>query len=291
MANPMLNEKLFDRPAGGPGVAVRQPPPSMPPAAWGSAPTQAWDTQPIHPMDAPPAGRPMTFGGTSSAAALMLAVMAVGAWFGWHQVTPTPAPTLQDPDAATASMSSAAWLWGPLVIGLVLALVTAFMPKIARFTSLPYALAEGVFLGVISHLYDSQSQGIAIQALLATCGVFLTMLALYGLRILRATPKFTKGVIAATLGIGAMYLVGWIASMFGADSLRFWASSSPLGIGISVVIVMVAAFNLILDFDMIERGVQTKAPAYMEWYAAFGLIVTIVWLYLEILRLLSKLRD
>ncbi len=287
MANPMLNEKLFDRPGGGTGVADR----GTPPTAWGSAPATTWQTTPQHPMDAPPAGRPMTFGGTSSAAALMLAVIAVGAWFGWQQVTTTPAPTLQDPDAATATISSAAWLWGPLVVGLVLALVTAFMPKIARFTSLPYALAEGVFLGVISHLYDSQSQGIAIQALLATCGVFLTMLALYGLRILRATPKFTKGVIAATLGIGAMYLVGWIASLFGADSLRFWASSSPLGIGISVVIVIVAAFNLILDFDMIERGVQTKAPAYMEWYAAFGLIVTIVWLYLEILRLLSKLRD
>jgi uncharacterized YccA/Bax inhibitor family protein len=236
-------------------------------------------------------GRTMTIGGTASVAFLMLMVMFVGAWFGWQQVTTTPAPTVNDPNAATAAISSSAWLWGPLVVGLAFALVTAFVPKIARFTSLPYALAEGIVLGDISHLYDSQSQGIAVQALLATSGVFLTMLALYGLRILRATPKFVKGVVAATFGILAMYMVGWIASMFGADSLRFWNSSSPMGIGISLLIVGVAAFNLILDFDLIERGAKNHAPAYMEWYGAFSLMVTLVWLYLEMLRLLSKLRD
>jgi len=298
MSNPMFKESLFEPPAGGATTLERQP--AAPTAPWSPPPLGEPATQ----WQAPPAGtiagggrmveapgRSMTIGGTASVGLLMLAVLAVGAWIGWQQVTTTPAPTVTDPNAATAAISSSAWLWGPLIVGFGLAIVTAFVPKLARFTALPYAFAEGLVLGVISHLYDSQSQGIAVQALLATAGVFLAMLALYGLRILRATPRFVKGVVAATMGIAAMYLVGWIASMFGADSLRFWSSSSPLGIGVSVIIVLVAAFNLIIDFDMIERGARNRAPAHMEWYGAFSLMVTLVWLYLEILRLLAKLRD
>jgi uncharacterized YccA/Bax inhibitor family protein len=144
---------------------------------------------------------------------------------------------------------------------------------------------------MISHLYNAQFDGIVIQAVLATFGVFLTMLVLYGLRILRATPKFTKGVIAATFGIMIMYLLSWVMSMFMSDFTPFWANSGLLGIGISVVIVIVAALNLILDFDFIESGSKRGLPAHMDWYAAFGLVVTLIWLYLEMLRLISKLRQ
>ena len=153
---------------------------------------------------------------------------------------------------------SAGLLWGTLIIAFVLAIATAFMPKTARFTSLPYALFEGVVLGMISRMYEVQFDGIVVQAILATAGVFLMMLVLYGLRILRATPRFVKGVIAATFGIMVLYLVGFIFSLFGSG-FSFWNDASLLGIGISVVICIVAALNLILDFDFIEKGVAAKA--------------------------------
>jgi len=125
---------------------------------------------------------------------------------------------------------------------------------------------------------------------LATFGVFIVMLALYGLRILRATPKFVKGVIAATFGIAFMYLGIFILNIFGVAE-GFWSSGSPLGIGISLVVVCVAALNLILDFDFIEQGSKAGLPRYMDWYGAFGLLVTLIWLYLEMLRLLARLRQ
>jgi uncharacterized YccA/Bax inhibitor family protein len=136
-----------------------------------------------------------------------------------------------------------------------------------------------------------QFDGIVAQAILATFGVFLAMLVLYGLRILRATPRFVKGVIGATFGIMFLYLGSLIFSLFTGSSPSFLTSASPLSIGISVVIVIVAALNLILDFDFIEKGAQRGLPAYMDWYAALGLMLTLVWLYLEMLRLLSKLRQ
>ena len=293
MSNPMFKNATFgggtatlDRPvAGAEPVYQSYPVP-------GDAPQGGTAPGGYPPAQTPHAGRSMTFGGTASVAFLMLAVGAVAGWWGWTQVTTTPAPTLDRPDAVSVAIANSGFLWGSLIIGFILAIGTAFVPKAARFTALPYSIAQGIVLGYISHIYDSQTQGIAIQAALATIGVFGVMLALYGLRVLRATPKLVKGVIAATFGIVAMYAVGWIASMFGAgDTLRFWENSGPLGIGISLIIVGVAAFNLILDFDLIERGVKSQAPAYMEWYGAFALMMTLVWLYLEMLRLLSKLRD
>lgn len=238
-------------------------------------------------------GRVMTFGGTATAAGLMMLVLLVGAWFGWQQVTETATGqfTRAGDPIVSASMAHQAWLYIALFGGFGIAIFTTFKPLLARFTSLPYAIIEGFVLGAISHLYDSQSKGIAIQAVLATAGVFLAMLVLYGLRILRATPRFTKGVIAATMGIAVMYAVGWIASLFTSSALSFFNSPSLLGIGFSLVVVVIASMNLILDFDMIEKGVNNRAPAAMEWYGAFGLTVTIVWLYLEMLRLLSKLNQ
>jgi len=232
----------------------------------------------------------MTIGGTCSASALMLAFVAVGAWFGWGKVVVIEGLDEFGRVATSASLPQPAWLVGSMIVAFVLAMVTVFVPKLARFTALPYALTEGLALGVISHLYDAQSSGLALQAVIATCGVVAMMLLLYGLRILRATPRFTKAVIAATFGVAAIYLVAFIARAFGSD-LGIFSSSSGLSVGFSVVVVAIAAFNLILDFDFIERGSAAGLPKHMEWYGAFGLILTVVWLYLEILRLLSKLRD
>lgn len=236
--------------------------------------------------------RVMTLGGVSASALLMLVFIIIGAFFGWSQVSVNPVGRALDGTIVySSSIHSPGLLIGALLGAFVLAIITAFVPKIARFTAIPYALLEGVVLGLISHLYEAESSGIVLQAILATFAVFAVMLALYGLRILRATPRFTKGVIAATFGVVAMYMIGWVISIFSKSFVPFWAQSGVLGIGISIVIVAIAALNLILDFDFIERGTKNQLPAYMDWYAAFGLILTLVWLYLELLRLLSKVRN
>jgi uncharacterized YccA/Bax inhibitor family protein len=233
-------------------------------------------------------GRVMTLGGVASATALMFAFLLGGAAWGWSQVQVVPAFGQQP---ASATFSSTGLLIVAGIGAFVLAMVTAFVPKAARFTSIPYALCEGAVLGMISHFFDAQWNGIVVQAVLATLGVFLVMLALFGLRILRATPRFTKGVIAATFGVMAVYLVGWIASLFGVN-LGFWGTDGGLlGIVVSIVVCVIAALNLILDFEFIEQGSKAGLPAYMDWYAAFGLMVTLVWLYLEILRLLARFQN
>lgn len=234
----------------------------------------------------------MSLAGVSAAGLTMLVFIIVGAFIGWAQVSvTTSAPDEFGRTVQSATVNSPGILFGALIFALVVAIVTAFKPNIARFTAIPYALAEGVVLGMISHLYEVQSSGIVLQAVLATFAVFAIMLLLYGLRVLRATPRFTKGVIAATFGVLAMYAAGWIISLFSSNFLPFWATGGAMGIGISIVIVVIAAMNLILDFDFIERGSQNRLPAYMDWYAAFGLVLTLVWLYLELLRLLAALRD
>jgi uncharacterized YccA/Bax inhibitor family protein len=182
-------------------------------------------------------------------------------------------------------------LWGSLLVGFVLALATIFRPRWAPWTAPVYALVEGVFLGAISEVYERAFElpGLVLQAVGATVAVFAVMLFLYRARIIRVTQRFRAVVLTATLGIAVFYLVSIVLSLFGAR-VPFINDASPIGIVISLVIVGVAALNLVLDFDFIERGAQAGAPRYMEWYGAFGLLVTLVWLYLELLRLLSKLR-
>ena len=173
--------------------------------------------------------------------------------------------------------------------GFIVALVTIFNPKISPFTSPVYAALEGLVLGAISAVFEAMYPGIVIQALGLSIGVLAIMLFLYGTGIIRATEKFKIGVVAATGAICLVYLVSMVVSLFGSH-IPYIHESGPVGIGFSLVVVVIAALNLILDFDFIEQGVRHQAPKYMEWYGGFSLLVTLVWMYLEILRLLAKLR-
>ena len=221
----------------------------------------------------------MTIGGTAAKTGfLLLLVLAAGAW-GW---------TLVDPVAGETSIPG--WWFLALIGVFVLAIVTVFNPRIAIVTGPLYALVQGVAVGAISHIYDAQFQGIVLQAILATAAVFVVMLVLFVTGTIKVTNRMRGIVIGATFGIAAFYLISIVLSLFGVGVPLVW-DSGPLGILFSAVVVVVAAFNLMLDFDMIERGVAAHAPKYLEWFGAFGLIVTIIWMYIEILRLLSKLRS
>jgi uncharacterized YccA/Bax inhibitor family protein len=202
---------------------------------------------------------------------------------------------------ATASITWSAFYDGknvfPYIIvgaigGLIMAIVLAFKPMWAPFLAPAYALFEGAFVGGVSAYYnyafEKVAPGIVMQAVGLTFGAVIAMFALYRFGIIKPTQKFKAIIVTATAGIAIFYLIAVVLRMFGID-IPFLHEGSTLGIVFSVVVVAIAALNLILDFDMIETGVATGAPKYMEWYGAFGLVVTIVWLYLEILRLLSKL--
>lgn len=176
--------------------------------------------------------------------------------------------------------------------GLVVAIVLMFKKEWSPYLAPAYALLEGLFVGAISAYYNfafaEKAPGIVINAVGLTFGTAIGMYLLYSFRIIKATEKFKAIIFTATAGIAIFYLITWVLSFFGI-SIPFLHEGSALGIGFSVFVVALAALNLILDFDMIERGAELGAPKYMEWYGAFGLLVTIVWLYLEILRLLSKI--
>jgi uncharacterized YccA/Bax inhibitor family protein len=203
--------------------------------------------------------------------------------------------------------ASAAWTWerflstrdlgeiGPLLLigalgGLVVAFVTIFKKEWSPVTAPAYALLEGLVLGGLSAVFDLRYPGIAFQAVGLTFGTLFVMLLLYKSRMIAVTQKFRMGVIAATGGIMLFYLVEMVLGFFG---IRFMTinGAGPIGIAFSLFVVAIASLNLVLDFDFVERGANYGAPKYMEWYGAFGIMVTLVWLYLEILRLLSKMRS
>jgi uncharacterized YccA/Bax inhibitor family protein len=205
------------------------------------------------------------------------------------------------------AVATAAWTWGtfqrthnpadvsvPMTIGViggfVVALVTIFKKEWSPVTAPVYALLEGLALGGISAMMNLAYPGIAIQAVGLTFGTLAVMLMAYRSGLIRATARFKMAVVSATGAIMLVYVVSMVLSFFGIRT-PYLDDASPIGILISLVIVGVAALNLILDFDMIETGASQGAPQYMEWYASFGLMVTLVWLYLEMLRLLSKLRE
>ena len=224
-------------------------------------------------------GSTMTLNGTVNKSGILLALILVSASFVWGKY--------DGPASAPAVMP---WLMTGAIGGFVLALITVFKKEWAPVTAPIYALLEGLFLGGISAYYEARFPGIVMQAVGLTFGTLAALLMAYRSGLIRATENFKLGVVAATGAIFLVYLVSWIAGFFG-KSIPFIHESGLLGIGFSLFVVIIAALNLVLDFDFIEDGVEQGAPKYMEWYGAFGLMVTLVWLYLEILRLLSKLNS
>lgn len=196
--------------------------------------------------------------------------------------------------AALDGKDISSWIWIGALGGLGVAIVTIFKPVWAPFLAPIYALLEGLFVGGISIMYNNAFEkfapGIVMQAVALTFGTVIAMFLLYRFRIIKATERLKSVIITATMGIAVFYLIAIGLRFFNID-IGFIHEGSTLGIVFSLVVVGVAALNLILDFDRIESGIAMGAPKYMEWYGAFGLIVTIVWLYLEILRLLSKLNS
>jgi uncharacterized YccA/Bax inhibitor family protein len=221
----------------------------------------------------------MTLNGTVNKTGLLLVLVLVGAMFSWSQFS------------GPASLQAMLPLMiGGALGGFVLAIVTVFKKTWAAATAPLYALAEGLFIGGLSAIFEMRYPGIVMQAVGLTFGVMAALLLAYRSGLIRATEKFKLGVVAATGGVFLLYMANMVMGFFG-HSMGFINGSSGMGIAFSAVVVVIAALNLILDFDMIEQGVNARAPKYMEWYGAFALVVTLVWLYLELLRLLSKLQS
>ena len=284
MPNPVLNDKAFSR------AVARTPEQS----GWASPTGASQEVQSGSNRTAttwnPPVSdgpvtpwrsvNPMTASGAVSATLLLMVVLIAAATFGWIQV----------PDVAPGETATfPAWTLIGMLVGLGCALFLTFKPTLARFLAPVYAVATGVAVGAISKAYNEAYSGIVLQAVGATLGVFVVMLVAYRSGIIRVTARFKRVVIGATLGVMVFYGVSLLLSLFGADI--FPQGSSLMSIGFSFLVAGIAAMNLALDFDFIEKAEAAGAPKYMEWYAAFGLLVTLVWLYLEILRLLSKMRD
>nr|WP_315165169.1 Bax inhibitor-1/YccA family protein [uncultured Flavobacterium sp.] len=177
---------------------------------------------------------------------------------------------------------------GGAIVGLVLVLISAFKPQYSPYLAPGYALFEGLFIGGVSAIFEAKYPGIVTQAVGATFVTFAVCLGLYKYRIVKVTEQFKSVVVAATLAIATYYLISWLFSMF-TSFVPVHYGSSLMSIGISVFVIVIAALNLFLDFDRIEKGAEQKMPKYMEWYGAMGLMITLVWLYVEFLRLLSKL--
>jgi uncharacterized YccA/Bax inhibitor family protein len=223
----------------------------------------------------------MTLNGTVNKTGILLVCAFLTAGWTWFQFMATQ-------DVSTV----APWMMVGVIGGFITAMVTIFKQSWAPVTAPLYALLEGLALGSISAFFEKHYPGIAIEAVGLTFGTLFTLLIAYRTGLIKVTQKFRLGVIAATGGIAVFYLLQMVLGMFhvqlfyGANGVN---GSGLIGIGFSLVVVVVAALNLVLDFDFIESGVRAGAPKYMEWYGAFGIMVTLVWLYLEILRLLSKL--
>ena len=221
----------------------------------------------------------MTINGAVGKFGFLLLMVMAGAFYTWNLLAKGNVQLMQT------------LMFVGIFGGLVCALIISFSPKTAKYLSPLYAILEGLFLGAISAFFNAAFAqtypGIIIQAVGITFAVAVSMLALYALRIIKVTDKLRSVIISATMGIALFYVIIMVLKLFHVN-VGFMYNSSLLGIGISVFVVLIAAFNLLLDFDMIERGSQMGAPKYMEWYGAFGLLVTLVWLYLEILRLLSR---
>ncbi|MEO6052824.1 MAG: Bax inhibitor-1/YccA family protein [Chthoniobacterales bacterium] len=213
----------------------------------------------------------MTVSGTIGKSILLTLITVATAFIGWSYV-PFPVAIIC------------------AIVAMVVAFITFFKPTTSPIAAPGYAILEGLFLGSISAFYTQRyGNGIVLQALMLTFGILFMMLVLYQTRIIRVTEKFRSVIIMATLGIGLLYLVSMVAGFFGAN-LTFLNGGTTFSIGLNVFIAVIASLNFLLDFDTIERGAEAQAPKYMEWTAGMGLLITIIWLYLEILRLLAQLQ-
>jgi uncharacterized YccA/Bax inhibitor family protein len=218
----------------------------------------------------------MTLEGTVLKTAGLLLILIAAAGYTWSQ-------------AAAGSPLTYGLLMVGAIGGFVTALLTIFVPKASPFSAPIYAALEGLVLGAVSASFNAKYHGIAFQAVGVSVGVLAMMLFVYGTGLIRVTDKFRIGLVSATGAICLVYVADMLLSLFGIR-IPYIHESGLVGIGFSVVVVIIAALNLVLDFDFISRGVQLGAPKYMEWYGGFSLLVTLVWMYLEILRLLSKLQ-
>lgn len=227
----------------------------------------------------------MTIEGTVNKTFLSLFLLVGGAMYTWQMYFATLTP---EGIGDTASVMP--WMIGGGIGGFIVAIITVFKKTWAPFTTPIYAILEGLLLGGLSAFIESMYPGIVLQAVALTFGTLFSLLFAYKSGLIRATENFKLGVVAATGGIALIYLVSFILGMFGT-SIPFIHENGLMGIGFSAFVVVIAALNLVLDFDFIETGAAKGAPKYMEWYATFGLLVTLVWLYIEILRLLTKLRS
>jgi len=226
----------------------------------------------------------MTVNGTVNKTAVCLLLLLATASWTWGLSVADPLTGQSNPTAA------APWMMVGLVGGFLVAMVTTFKKEWAPVTAPAYSALEGLALGGMSAIFENRYPGIASQAVFLTFGTLGALLLAYRSGLVRASDNLRLGIFAATGGIALIYLVNFAMSFFGSG-IPMIHSSGPIGIAFSVVVVGVAALNLVLDFDFIEQGAEHGAPKYMEWYGAFGLMVTLVWLYIEILRLLSKLQE
>lgn len=222
-------------------------------------------------------GQSMTLQGVVNKTFILTLLMASSAGFSWQYVQTHP--------QASGLLSI-----GSALVGFVLVMISSFKPTLSPVIAPAYGVIEGIFVGVISARYAALYNGIVLQASLLTLGILFALLFAYQSRLIKATENFKLGLVAATGGIAIVYLVSIVLGFFGIQ-IPLIHQSGMVGIGFSLVVVVIAALNLVLDFDFIENGVAHGAPKYMEWQAALGLLVTLVWLYIEMLRLLSKLRS
>jgi uncharacterized YccA/Bax inhibitor family protein len=222
----------------------------------------------------------MTLQGTATKTGMLLFLLATSAGYSWLE--------LRGAGGFQAVMPQ---FLGGMIVALLAGVVLWFKREWAPVLAPVYAVAEGLVLGVLSAVFEARFQGIVLQAVCLTFGTLFSLLTAYKTGLIKATENFKLGVFAATGAVAILYLVNAIMFFFKVDGVGFLHSSSPLAIGINAVIVVIAALNLVLDFDFVEEGVNRGAPKYMEWYAGYGLLVTLVWLYIEILRLLSKLHS
>jgi uncharacterized YccA/Bax inhibitor family protein len=276
MSNPVLNERTLE--SARTTWAPPQGPPERSVAPIDDGPVSPWRPQ------------VMTVEGAIRATGVLIALLLAAAAVGWAMVG-EPAVVVRN-GVAYEQSAIPALAWGGLIVGVALTFLLMVKPRLAPVVAPVYALAEGLFLGALSRGFENVFDGIVVQAAGATIAVFAVMLVLYRTGVVKVTERFRSIVVAATFGVMVFYGVSLLIRLFaGADSIRFLSSPSLLGIGFSVLVAGLAAFHLALDFDFIEQGARQRLDKRFEWYAAFGLLVTIVWLYLELLRLFAKLRS